>query len=489
MLESCNILTPDKQGIRVFVKSINGHEDYNFTFLKQIIQENKFPIHSIANFPIEKKQYDLIIIEDEWNNIGPIIKAANSIQINGIQNILVATNAQVASEVFKANFSMPKLITLDFKLGEIANFEKETLALYKQIKRKFKLVPVLGISNFELEKDAKVLVDALREQNDSAYSKSTSFYDVLPNILRDKIAISELREEVKTLRKKLKKVKRLENAFDSIDFGRVKKDPRFTKLKAPLIGSSEKIIETKFHIILAAKTNIKLFIPGESGTGKEVVARAIHELSARKSGPFIKVNLSNISEDQFEESTFGILTENGKQKGFFEQAIGGTLFIDEIETLNMADQQKILKAIDSPYSILPLGGESRDEIDVSDIRIIFASNDGEKLKDKSQFSEELYSRLNIGSFPKIPALRERQQDIDELVKYFCKKLQTKHRRKEELSFAREALGVLKKQTWKGNVKELKFVVEQTIQHFEPHQVAIVESNDIEQIIQNNIYSA
>jgi len=225
MLNSCNILTADEQGINIFANSISDHMEYNIEFLKEIIQKNNIDICSIDDFFFNKqRQYDLIIIEDEWNNIGPIIKAVNSIQIRGISNILVATNAQIATKVFLTDISMPKLVTLDFKLGEIANFERETLELYEQIKKKFKLVPVLGISNFELEKEAKTLVEALREQNDSAYSKSASLYDVLPNILRDKISISELRKEVKMLRERLNKVKRLENFFDSIDSGKTNKD-------------------------------------------------------------------------------------------------------------------------------------------------------------------------------------------------------------------------------------------------------------------------
>lgn len=209
MLNSCNILTADKQGISVFANSIRNHMEYNYEFLKGVIKGGNMDICSVDNFLFIEKQYDLIIIEDEWNNIGPIIKAVNSTHIKSINSILVATNAQITTKVFLADISMPKLVTLDFKLGEIANFEKETLELYRQIKQKFKLVPVIGISNFELEKEAKVLVEALRRQNDSAYSKSSSFYKVLPNILRDKIAISELREKVKILREKLKKVTHL----------------------------------------------------------------------------------------------------------------------------------------------------------------------------------------------------------------------------------------------------------------------------------------
>jgi two-component system nitrogen regulation response regulator GlnG len=197
-----------------------------------------------------------------------------------------------------------------------------------------------------------------------------------------------------------------------------------------------------------------VLILGESGTGKELVAEAIHQLGHRRAGPFVAVNTAAIPAELIESELFG--HEKGaftgavaRHIGKFEQAAGGTLFLDEIGDMPMQAQTRLLRALQSG-TIRRVGG--RDEVKI-DARIISATNkDLVPLIAAGQFREDLYYRLNVVPI-NLPPLRERADDVEALARHFLALAGTEGLPRRQLS--PEAITVLQRQPWRGNVRELR----------------------------------
>ncbi len=228
------------------------------------------------------------------------------------------------------------------------------------------------------------------------------------------------------------------------------------------IGNSKVIRNIVSVIEKVARTDLSVLITGESGTGKEMVARYIHELSPRRDGPFIKVNCGALPETLLESEMFGhekgAFTGAIKQKlGRFELADNGTIFLDEIGEITPSTQVKLLRVLQEK-EFERVGGEKTIKVDV---RIIAATNKDLKVEVQSQrFREDLYYRLYIVPI-EIPPLRERKEDIPALVEYFIKR----HREKTRSSakgISDEALQLLIKYHWPGNIRELENVIEQIL---------------------------
>jgi len=210
----------------------------------------------------------------------------------------------------------------------------------------------------------------------------------------------------------------------------------------------------------AARGNSTIMLRGESGTGKELIARAIHFASRRKDGPFIKVNCAALSDSLIESELFG--HEKGSftgalrdHKGRFEQADGGTLFLDEIGDVSPSFQAKLLRVLQE-REFERVGGTQTIRVDV---RLICATNrDLEEMVSKAQFRADLYYRINVVAIF-LPPLRERREDIPELVWHFLNKFNTANGR--DLTISPEAMEVLKSCAWPGNVRELENCVERT----------------------------
>jgi DNA-binding NtrC family response regulator len=226
-----------------------------------------------------------------------------------------------------------------------------------------------------------------------------------------------------------------------------------------MIGTTPSMKRLFLEIDKVAPTKASVLITGESGTGKELVSRAIHRLSARKDGPFVKVNCAAIPRELIESELFGhergaFTGAHGKKRGFFEQAHGGTLFLDEIGDMDLAAQSKVLRALQNG-ELIRVGSEHVFNVDV---RVLAATNkDLTKAVHDGSFREDLLFRLNV--FPiRTPALRERVEDIELLarsfVDAFCKENGLKEKQIEQ-----QVLQVLKGRQWIGNVRELKNVVE------------------------------
>lgn len=212
-----------------------------------------------------------------------------------------------------------------------------------------------------------------------------------------------------------------------------------------------------------AKTTTTILITGESGTGKEVAARAVHENSNRANKPFIPVNCGAIPENLMESEFFGYVKgaftgANPKGKiGYFEQADGGTIFLDEIGDMPLSLQVKLLRVLQEK-TITPIGAGKGKKID---IRIIAATNkDLEELVKENKFREDLYYRLNV--FPvDIPPLRNRPKDIEELAEYFIVKYSQLFNTPLK-TFSNEVMKAFTSYSWPGNIRELKNVVEYII---------------------------
>ena len=229
-----------------------------------------------------------------------------------------------------------------------------------------------------------------------------------------------------------------------------------------MIGSSRPMMEIHDMIEKVAPTTARVLIEGENGTGKELVARQLHELSNRSYAPFIEVNCAAIPSELIESQLFG--HEKGSftsaikmKKGDFELANNGTLFLDEIGDMSLSAQAKVLRALQE-NKITRVGGES--EINVN-VRIIAATN--KNLKEdiqKGNFREDLYHRLSV-IIINVPPLRERLDDIPELVSYFVENI-SDEMGKATPTFTQDAIEELQKYRWTGNIRELHNVIERLV---------------------------
>jgi len=236
---------------------------------------------------------------------------------------------------------------------------------------------------------------------------------------------------------------------------------------APLIGSSRAMQQLRERIERVAFTGFTVLIQGESGTGKELVARQLHNLSARASGPFVAVNCAAVVETLLEAELFGIedRTATGVKgrRGKFETAEAGTLFLDEVSDLSLSAQAKLLRAIQD-LAVERVGGNGIRRVDT---RIIVATNRPlAELVQQGLFRADLYYRLG-GVEIQVPPLRERREDIMDLAQHFL----ARHRHARDLSISAPALEALRAYDWPGNVRELERLMESA--------VALTESESIE----------
>lgn len=226
-----------------------------------------------------------------------------------------------------------------------------------------------------------------------------------------------------------------------------------------IIGRSTRMRQVFDLIIQAAPSRTTILISGESGTGKELVARALHQNSARSDRPFVTVNSGSLPPDLLESNLFGHVKGafTGAvypKKGLFELADKGTIFFDEIGNIPLETQSKLLRVIQE-REFMRLGGIETIKVDV---RIIAATNvDLKKMMEEARFREDLYYRLHVITV-QLPPLRERKDDIPLLVQHFLDKYGQENN-KPGLELAPEALDLLLEYDWPGNVRELENVIE------------------------------
>ncbi len=242
------------------------------------------------------------------------------------------------------------------------------------------------------------------------------------------------------------------------------------RTRREIIGESRPMVELMRQITKVGATRARVLIEGESGTGKELVARAIHDASERRSGPFIRVNCAAIPRELIESELFGhergaFTGATGQKRGLFELAHGGTLFLDEIGDMDLGAQAKVLRVLQSG-ELTRVGGEKSIKVDV---RVLAATH--RNLKDQVQggeFREDLYFRLAVVPIL-VPALRDRDADIALLCRHYldvsCRENGISPKR---ISTAAQA--VLDGHAWPGNVRELRNVME---------RMAILSDGDID----------
>ncbi len=232
--------------------------------------------------------------------------------------------------------------------------------------------------------------------------------------------------------------------------------------KSELIGSSQGLRHVWNSIQMVARTDASVLIQGETGTGKELVARAIHEESLRKRGPYVTLNCAAMPAGLLESELFG--HERGaftgavtQTTGRFQLAHGGTLFLDEIGDLPLELQPKLLRVLQE-QEFERLGGARTIRVDV---RIVAATNqDLQQMVQEQRFRADLFYRLNV--FPiALPSLRERPEDIPLLVRHFVRKCASRMN-KPVSCVSEEAMDVLRRYDWPGNIRELQNVIERAV---------------------------
>jgi transcriptional regulator with GAF, ATPase, and Fis domain len=229
-----------------------------------------------------------------------------------------------------------------------------------------------------------------------------------------------------------------------------------------IVGSSQAIGEVIHRIALVSATRSTVLITGETGTGKELVARAIHQRSAERKMPFIKVNCAAIPEALLESELFGHVRGAftgaiGVRRGKFALADRGSIFLDEIGTMGGSLQAKLLRVLQE-REIEPLGAERTERVDV---RVIAATNrDLRQLVDDGRFQDDLFYRLHVVPI-NLPPLRERAEDIPMLAEYFVMKHAARSGRPIE-AIDDEAVSALRQYQWPGNVRELENTIERAV---------------------------
>ena len=244
-----------------------------------------------------------------------------------------------------------------------------------------------------------------------------------------------------------------------------------------MLGHSKSLLAVLVQATRAARTSSTVLIQGETGTGKELLARGIHSLSARREKPFVTINCGAIPKDLLESELFGHVKGafTGAlmdRKGQIEAADGGTLFLDEIGEMSLELQVKLLRFMQNG-EIRRLGSASSTKVDV---RVLAATHrDLARMAPEGTFREDLYYRLNVIPL-KLPSLRERREDIPELVRFFLQRSCSKHTRRN-LELGQGVLERFLAYRWPGNVRELENIVERLVVLSDSPDVGVADLPD------------
>ncbi len=337
-----------------------------------------------------------------------------------------ATDGEEGLKKFKlANFD---LVLCDIKMPKIDGIE--FLQKAKEINADVPIIIISGHGNIE------TAVDAVKKGAFDYISKPPDLNRLLITI-RNAMDKNSLVKETKVLKKKVAGIQEI-------------------------IGQSAPIIKIKETIEKVAATDARVLVTGENGSGKELVARWLHEKSNRSTGTLIEVNCAAIPAELIESELFGhekgSFTSAIKQRiGKFEQANGGTLFLDEIGDMSLSAQAKVLRALQEG-KITRVGGDKEIAVDV---RVVAATNkDLLKEVEEKNFRLDLYHRLGV-ILIHVPSLNDRREDIPLLVNHFLTEIAKEYGQAPK-SIANNALELLKKHNWTGNIRELRNVVERLI---------------------------
>lgn len=356
----------------------------------------------------------MIFIVDDDKNIREAVR-----DVLEDEDLQVETFSSGKKMLKELSLVRPDLIILDVWMGK-----EDGLEILDRIKSEYPALPVLMISGHATIEQA---VAATKKGAVDFLEKPLSIDAILDKVRL--ILLPDAREEITELE------------FDNI------------------IGTSAPIKKIKHSIAQAARTNARVLIYGENGTGKELVARGIFANSHRRDKPFVEVNCAAIPSELIESELFG--HEKGaftgateRRSGKFEQAHTGTLFLDELSDMSLATQASVLRALQE-QRFTRVGGSEIIEVDV---RIIAATNmEPQKAIQMGRFREDLYYRLNVIPI-NMPPLRDRKEDIPLLAEHFIKEA-VRDNHLPERRISPDALTVLSRHHWPGNIRELKNMIE------------------------------
>jgi two-component system nitrogen regulation response regulator GlnG len=312
----------------------------------------------------------------------------------------------------------------DLVITDVVMPDENAFDLLPRIKKLRPELPVIVMSA------QNTFMTAIRASERGAYEYLPKPFDLKELIAIVGRALSEPKERARTAAKA--------EDFDSI----------------PLVGRSPAMQEIYRVLARLMQTDLTVMITGESGTGKELVARALHDYGKRRSGPFVAINMAAIPRDLIESDLFGhekgaFTGANTRSAGRFEQAEGGTLFLDEIGDMPMDAQTRLLRVLQQG-EYTTVGGRTPIK---TDVRIIAATNkDLRILIQQGLFREDLFFRLNVVPL-RLPPLRERIEDVPDLIRHFFAQAEREGLPPKQLDQA--ALDRLKRHRWPGNVRELE----------------------------------
>ncbi|MFI3321334.1 MAG: sigma-54 dependent transcriptional regulator [Rikenellaceae bacterium] len=372
---------------------------------------------------------DRILVVDDERGIRNVLKDILEVEGYSVDSADSAINALKMIDKRRYN-----LIISDITMEGMSGIE-----LYDKIRETNPEIPFVVISGFAR---VPIAVELIKKGAFDVIEKPLEISKILATV---KSAISTTKElpKKRTVKPKLKIV-------DNNDIFR------------DIIGESESMLKVKDLILKAAQSDSRVLILGENGTGKELVAKCVHNSSNRCGEALIEVNCAAIPSELIESEMFG--HERGsftgavrQKKGKFELADKGTLFLDEIGDMSLSAQAKVLRALQE-NKITPVGGDKDISVDV---RIVAATNKNLKEEVKNgNFREDLYHRLSVICI-NVPPLRERKGDVRLLTDFFINTYLNSHQG-VEAEIAEEAIELLDKRNWHGNIRELANVVERLI---------------------------
>lgn len=374
-----------------------------------------------------------ILIVDDEQNILDILKLVLT-----SEKYQVDTSLDGFSAVEKVKNNKFDLVLLDIKMPKMDGLE--VLEKIMEIDKSLIVIMISGHGTFEtaVESTKKGAYNFIQKPPDLEELKLT---------IKNALEYKKSKDEVETLRKEL---------IESNN----------------IIGISEAIVEVKDRIKKYSDLDLNLMIYGESGTGKMLVAKQLHLNSNRSEKPFVIVNCANLSDEKAEEELFGIFeNDNIVRNGKLYEAQGGYFLFDEISSLSLDVQAKILKVIEEKKYI-PAG--QKNEISL-DVRFIFTTNKNLEVEiSEGRFREDLFHRINVLQII-IPPLRDRVEDVDILVKTFTEQICKAYNINRKI-FSEKAIEHLKSFRWPGNVRELKNIIERLIFDIDKD---IIDEDDIE----------
>jgi two-component system, NtrC family, nitrogen regulation response regulator NtrX len=363
----------------------------------------------------------ILIIDDDANTLASLARA---FRLAG-HEATVSDNAAKALEIAKADH-------FDLIFSDVVMPGRDGVALLEDLKNAGVAAPTVMISG---QATIEMAVKATRLGATDFLEKPISTEKLLLTV-ENALRLKHLEEENQDLKRRLG--------------------------KHHIVWASPAMREVMTQVEHVAASETRVCIRGETGTGKELIARTLHEKSARREGPFISLNCAAVPSELMESELFG--HEKGsftgaaaRHIGKFEQAHGGTLFLDEIGDMAPAMQAKLLRVLEEG-EIERVGGEKPLAVDV---RVVVAThrNLEEQIR-QGTFREDLYHRVNV--FPvKLPPLRERREDIRVLAEHFVRQLAEQNNWKPK-KFSPEAISELERYAWPGNVRELRNVVERVL---------------------------